>query len=357
MAFALTSGDVLAEQRGALGLLTLNRPAVLNALNEAMVEGITRALLAWRDDPAIRHVAIRGMGGKAFCAGGDIRQIYEQGRAGKQAEVLTFWREEYRLNALIHAYPKPYIALIDGVVMGGGVGVSLHGSHRLAEPNYLFAMPEVGIGFFPDVGATYALPRLPGAFGTYLALTGARIKRADALMLGLATHAVAAGSQSAILDALADGEAVDAIAARHVEAAGEAPLLAHAETIHRIFSLPDVPAILAALKADGGSFAASTLEMMHAKSPTSLAVARMQMARGAHLTFEEAMRLEYRIVSRLIHAPDFYEGVRAVIIDKDNTPRWTPATLDGLKEEEIAACFAPLEDDLTFVNASAGQQP
>jgi enoyl-CoA hydratase len=354
MAFALTSGDVLAEARGALGLITLNRPAVLNALNEPMVEGITRALLAWRDDPAIRHVAIRGAGGKAFCAGGDIRQMHDLGRAGQYAEALAFWRDEYRLNAMIHAYPKPYIALVDGIVMGGGVGVSLHGSHRLAGPNYLFAMPEVGIGFFPDVGATYALPRLKEAFGAYLALTGARMKRDDAMMLGLATHAVSAGSEPAILDALAAGEAVETIAARHADIVGDAPLATHEALIHRLFSTPNLPAIITALEGEGelegkwDTFSAKTLEVMRTKSPTSMALALMQMQRGGNLTFEEAMRTEFRIVSRLVRGHDFYEGVRAVIIDKDNAPRWNPATLDQLDEQALTACFAPLEDDLTF---------
>ena len=171
--------DLLAERRGALGLITLNRPQALNALNDAMVDGLRAALDEWRDDDTIRHVMIRGTGPKAFCAGGDIRLMHELGRAGKHAVALDFWAREYRLNSVIKHYPKPYIALIDGIVMGGGVGISLHGSHRLAGPNYLFAMPEVGIGFFPDVGASHALPRLTGAVGAWLAVTGARIRRAE----------------------------------------------------------------------------------------------------------------------------------------------------------------------------------
>lgn len=342
--------DVLIEQRGALGLITLNRPQALNALNDAMVDGLQAALLGFRDDPAIRHVAIRGAGGKAFCAGGDIRLMHEYGQTGRHAVALDFWAREYRLNAFIKRFPKPYIALVDGIVMGGGVGVSLHGSHRFAGPNYLFAMPEVGIGFFPDVGATHALPRLPGAFGMYLALTGARLRRGDALALGLATHAVRGGAEEDILDALAAGEAVDSVAARFAESAGETPVFDRAGEINRLFSGADLPAIMDGLAAAApdSPFAADLVAGMAKRSPTSMAIAMEQIRRGASLDFEAAMVLEFRIVSRIVHGHDFYEGVRALIIDKDNRPQWRPDSIAGLDPAAIAAHFQPLDEDLRF---------
>src|SRR3712207_4466389 len=199
------SMEAICEMQGRAGVITLNRPAALNALTLTMTREMRRALDSWAKDPDVTRVVVQGAGGKAFCAGGDIRRLTELLKAGRKDEALAFWREEYQLNVVIKRYPKPYVSLIDGIVMGGGVGVSLHGSHRVAGERYLFAMPEVGIGFFPDVGATYALPRLPGQTGLYLALTGERVKRADAVMLGLATHAVASGGVEGLRAALIGG--------------------------------------------------------------------------------------------------------------------------------------------------------
>lgn len=347
----IESGDILVEQRGALGLLTMNRPQALNALNLVMVEGMQKALDAFEADGTIRHVAIRGVGGKAFCAGGDIRLMHDLGKAGQHDVALHFWAEEYRLNRHIHRYTKPYIALIDGIVMGGGVGVSLHGTHRLAGPNLMLAMPEVGIGFFPDVGATYALPRLPGAAGHYLALTGNRIKRADALHLGIATHSVQGGQEEAILAALAAGDEVDAVARRFAEDAGAAPVVALEGKIERYFHQPSLGSVFAALEVgagEGDSFAADTLAGMKKKSYMSMAISFEQMQRGGAMSFEEAMITEFRVVTRIIRDPDFYEGVRAVIIDKDNAPRWNPASLEALDAARVGEHFAPLAQDLTF---------
>lgn len=347
----IDSGDILVEQRGSLGLLTLNRAQALNALNLPMVEGMQKALDAFEADGSIKHVAIRGVGGKAFCAGGDIRLMHDLGKADQHDVALHFWAEEYRLNRHIHRYTKPYIALIDGIVMGGGVGVSLHGSHRLAGPNLMLAMPEVGIGFFPDVGATYALPRLPGHAGMYLAATGNRIKRADAVHLGIATHAVQGGQEEAILAALAAGEDVDAVAARFAEEAGAAPIIGLEGKIERYFDQPSLASIIAALETgagEGDTFAADTLAGMKKKSWMSMAIAFEQMKRGGAMRFEEAMVTEFRIVSRIIRDPDFYEGVRALIIDKDNAPRWNPASLEALDAARVAEHFAPLPADLTF---------
>jgi enoyl-CoA hydratase len=234
--------------------------------------------------------------------------------------------------------------------MGGGVGVSLHGRYRLAGPNYLFAMPEVGIGFFPDVGASHALPRLSGAYGMYLALTGARIRRSDAMMLGLATHAVRGGAEEDIITALAAGEDIASVAMTFSDNAGAAPLATFEDRINLYFGQASLTAVIEALgdSAEDDPFAAETLAGMVKRSPTSMALAFEQMKRGADMTFAEAMVMEFRIVSRIVAGNDFYEGVRALIIDKDNAPRWNPDRISGLDDAAIAAHFAPLARDLTF---------
>jgi enoyl-CoA hydratase len=337
--------ELLCERRGEAGLVTLNRPQALNALTHGMVLALRRALDEWADDPAVTRIVVTGAGERAFCAGGDIRHLYDLGKAGRHEEALRFWRDEYPLNVRIKRYPKPYVALIDGIVMGGGVGVSLHGSHRVAGERYQFAMPEVGIGFFPDVGATYALPRLPGATGTYLALTGERVRAADALALGLATHAVPSVALPEVTEALVDGAPVEDALARFARPPGEAALAAQRETIDRCFAGESVPEILKRLDnaaAQGSAFAAKTAAAMRTKSPTSLAVALEQMGRGGGLDFEAAMATEFRIVARIIAGHDFYEGVRAAIIDKDGTPRWRPATLDAVDARVVEGHFADL---------------
>jgi enoyl-CoA hydratase len=339
------SMEVICEKRGEAGVITLNRPRALNALTLPMVRGMRRALDAWATDPAVTRVLVQGAGEKAFCAGGDIRRLTELLQAGERDEALAFWREEYQLNIVIKRYPKPYISLLDGIVMGGGVGVSLHGSHRVAGDRFLFAMPEVGIGFFPDVGATYALPRLPGSTGMYLALTGDRVKRADAVMLGLCTHSVSSETMDALRQALIDGEPVGQALSKASADPGPAPLEQVRAVIDRCFSAKSVPAILQSLDdaaAEGSDFAAKTVAGMRAKSPTSMSLAFEQMRRGASLDFEEAMKTEFRIVSRIGDGKDFYEGVRAVLIDKDNQPRWQPASLDALDPAVIDGYFASL---------------
>ncbi len=349
----MTDGDVIereivCEREGAVGLVVLDRPRALNALTLPMVRALAAALAAWEHDPAVAHVVVTGAGDRAFCAGGDIRRIYDQGRSGHAAESLTFWREEYALNARIKGYSKPYVALIDGIVMGGGVGVSLHGSHRVAGERYAFAMPEVGIGFFPDVGATFALPRLPGETGTYLALTGARIGQADAVALGLATHAVASADMAAVRAALLAGEPPGAVLARYRHEPAPSALLVQRPLIDACFGEPAVGAIVAALDdaaAGGSAFAAATAAAMRMKSPTSLAIALQQMRRGRGLTFAAAMQLEFRIVSRIVEGHEFYEGVRAVIVDKDQAPRWNPARIADVAAEAVEAYFAPLGAD------------
>ena len=338
--------EVLCERRGAAGMIVLNRPRALNAVTHGMVRAIASALDAWENDPAVTRVVVTGAGDRAFCAGGDIRQLYELGRAGRHAEALAFWREEYILNARIKRYSKPYVAVVDGIVMGGGVGLSLHGSHRIAGDRYLFAMPEVGIGFFPDVGATYALPRLPGQAGLWLGLTGARIRRADAVALGLATHAVPSGALAGLVDALVAGEAVDAAIAAAAIDPGPAPWAADRSLIDRAFAAADIGAIIASLDADRSAFAAEAAATMRTKSPTSMVVALRQLRAGASLGFEAAMNLEFRIVSRMVETADFYEGVRAVVVDKDQAPRWSPAAVSDVPPGMIDRYFAPLTEEL-----------
>lgn len=343
-----TEPEVIIEQRGQAGLITLNRPRALNALTHDIVKEVRKALDVWARDAGVTRVIIRGAGERAFCAGGDIRAVHDLGRAGRQAEALAFFREEYIMNREIKRYPKPYIGLLEGIVMGGGFGISVHGSHRVAGDRFSFAMPEVGIGFFPDVGGTYVLPRLPFEAGRYLALTGQRINRADAMALGIATHAVPTARFDIVADALINGADIEATLKAHAAPAEVAPLLAQRDLIARVFALGSVAAIMDALARDGSSFALETLATMRSKSPTSMALALEQMKRGGSLAFEDCMTTEMRIVTRIVHGEEFYEGVRAVIIDKDQAPRWNPATVSAVNEAEIARYFAPLPDDLRF---------
>ncbi|MGH6727771.1 MAG: enoyl-CoA hydratase/isomerase family protein [Pseudolabrys sp.] len=340
--------DILFERRGAAGLITLNRPQALNAVTYDMVLALRSQLDVWADDPAITRVVIQAAGARAFSAGGDIRALYDLGKAGRSAEALHFWRDEYPLNVAIKKFRKPYVALIDGLVMGGGVGVSVHGSHRVAGDRFQFAMPEVGIGFFPDVGATWFLPRMPGELGTYCGLTGERFGIADACATGLATHHIPSARFAALLDGLSGTVSVDAVLAAFAEPAGEGPIVARRTTIDRLFTGDSVEDVLAALDretASGGGdaeWAGKTAAVIRTKSPLSLKIALAQVRRGKAWDFETCMRAEFRIVSRVIHGSDFYEGVRAVIIDKDNKARWRPATLGEVSEAEVERHFAPL---------------
>jgi enoyl-CoA hydratase len=359
--------DIILDRRGTAGVVTLNRPAALNAVNRGMVGTLRSALELWRHDDTVGRVILAAAGGRAFSAGGDLRAIYEAGRAGRQHESLDFWREEYALNAAIRHYPKPYVALIDGIVMGGGVGVSVHGSHRVAGDRFDFAMPEVGIGFFPDVGATWFLPRLPGEIGTYCALTGARLKAGDAVATGTATHRVPSVRFPELAEALCCGEAVDAVLAAFASPESglgdsvkqspspdnrEGSVTAHRGAIDRIFSAGSVEEILAGLDVEaagaggGASWAADAAAAVRAKAPLSLKIALAQMRRGRHWSFAECMQAEFRIVSRVVYGHDFYEGIRAVIIDKDNHPRWSPASLADVTVDAVEGHFAPLESEL-----------
>jgi enoyl-CoA hydratase/carnithine racemase len=346
--FMSDEAEILFEVRGPVGLVTLNRPKVLNALTYNMVKLLHPQLKVWADDDAIKLVVVRAAGEKAFCAGGDIRVLHDQGKSGSP-EVINFYRDEYRLNRYIKRYPKPYIALMSGINMGGGVGVSIHGSHRVASERLMFAMPETGIGLFPDVGGTYFLPRCPGEIGMYLGLTGARLKAADAIAAGIADVYVPAERHEALIDRLVQGEAVDDALKAEAQDPGEASIGSHRETIDRCFSASSVDAVLRCLDEDGSDWAQKTAETIRSKSPLSTRVAYDQIRAGAKLDFEGCMALEFRLTNRFMSAPDFYEGVRAVVIDKDQAPKWQPPTLDAVADEQVEQYFASLgADELTF---------
>ncbi len=347
--------EIICARRGASGTVFLNRPQALNAITLNMVRELTRALDAWQDDAAIKHVVVTAAESKAFSAGGYIRLLYEQGRAGDHAAQLDFWREEYRLNRRIRLYPKPYVALVHGIVMGGGVGVSLHGSHRIAGDKFSFAMPEVGIGFFPDVGATYFLPRLPGKSGMYLALTGLRANAADAVQLGLASAYVPSTRFRDLAQALSDGEPADAAVARLRGDIAAGPIIANRALIDRCFSAASPRDILARLDAEASNFAHEAAKAMRAKAPLSLQIAYRQMSGGAKLSIDQAMQTEFRIVSRVCRGTDFYEGIRATILDKDFAPRWSHARLENVSSAEADEYFAPLPkgEELTFAESRA----
>jgi len=340
--------EILFDRRGAAGIVTLNRPKALNALTRDMVGQLAAKLEAWKGDGAVTRVIVRANGERAFCAGGDLRGVTVR---GKEKDALAFFGDEYRLNAAIKRYPKPYIALMDGIAMGGGIGISVHGSHRVAGEKFQFAMPEVGIGFFPDVGGTWILPRLRGKIGAFCALTAERLKTADAIFAGVCTHHVSAARFADLTEALCGNVSVDATISAFAEPAAGGEAAGRIDTIDRLFAGETIEAILEALddaSKAGGEWAGRMAALMRKKSPTSLRITLEQIRRGAGWTFEACMQAEYRIASRLVYRHDFYEGVRAVIVDKDNAPRWNPAMLADVTPEMVAACFAPLAEELTL---------
>jgi enoyl-CoA hydratase len=311
-----------------------------------MIRRFHAQLDAWASDPAVKRVAVRGAGEKAFCAGGDIRALYD-GRG--TAITADFFREEYRLNRRIFHYPKPYVALMDGIAMGGGVGVSVHARHRVVCEATMLAMPETGIGLFPDVGATWFLPRMPGRIGAYMALTGARLKAADCLYGGIADVFVPAARHEDLIAALRGGSDIGAVLGDFSEEPGASALAAQRDAIDRCFAGETVEAVEAALAADGSDWANKTLETMAGRSPTSQKIALRQIALGGRLDFDDCMRLEYRLSQHCMAGHDFFEGVRAVVIDKDGKPGWQPARLSGVTDDMVAEYFAPLGPaELTF---------
>ena len=343
----MSQSEILFEHIANAGVITLNKPKTLNAVTYSMVKLLHAQLIEWEHDPSIKQVIIKAAAGRAFSAGGDIRDLYERGIVG-QPHLQFFW-DEYLLNAYIKSYPKPYIALIDGIVMGGGVGVSFHGSHRVAGDNISFAMPEVGIGFFPDVGGSYFLPRLPGETGLYLALTGNRIKKDDCLWSGLATHYCPSDDLAALEMALCECDDVETILSRHQSDISECEISHRQADIDQAFSASSLSEIFQRLTemskrdAEGrAEWAEKILNTMRAKSPTSIEIAFRQMRDGRKLSMPQCMQLEYRIVSRVLSGTEFYEGIRTAIIDKDGAPRWTPNSIEAIDHSVIDDVFTPL---------------
>ena len=338
--------EVLTRVEGGVGRITLNRPKALHALNHGMCAAMTEALLAWLDDGAVASVLIDHAGERGFCAGGDIRMIAQSG-AGDASEAKAFFHAEYRLNHLLFVYPKPVTALVDGIVMGGGVGISEPADVRIATERTTYAMPETGIGLFPDVGGGWFLPRLPGEVGTWLALTGARLKAADTVFLGIHTHYLPTDALEAFRAVLAADPAHPVDVADGLESdPGEAPIEAHLGAIDRLFGFDTLEDIFAALEADGSAWALAQLDTLKTKSPQSLKVTLRQLRTGAQMkSFADNMAMEYRLGGRIVRTHDFQEGVRAVIVDKDNAPRWSPADPAGVTRAQLDGFFADLPDD------------
>jgi enoyl-CoA hydratase len=351
------SNEVSVEVHRGVGRITLTRPKALHALNAPMCDTILAALERWAEDPTVYLVMIDHEDGtRGFCAGGDIRMLAESG-AGDAGEARAFFHVEYRMNAALKTFPKPVLAIMDGVTMGGGVGLSVHGSHRVATERTLFAMPETGIGLFPDVGGGWFLPRLSGELGTWLALTGARLKGVDVAAARVATHYLPSElipnlkKQVESADfSVGAAEMLNEILRGLTHAVPPGSFEAHREVIDACFARETAEEIVAALEASGDDWAVEQAATLRTKSPETVKVALRQVREGAKMeTFEDNMRMEYRIGWRKVQSHDFLEGVRAVIIDKDNDPKWQPATLEGVSEADVAAYFEPLgADELTF---------
>jgi enoyl-CoA hydratase len=339
--------EIRFERAGRLAVVTLDRPRALNALTLGMIRQLDPALASWAHDHTVEAVVVRGAGEKAFCAGGDVRAVYEAGRRGTDVLTYEFFFEEYRLNRRIHRFPKPYLSLIDGIAMGGGLGLSVHGRYRVVTERTTMAMPETAIGLFPDVGGSWFLDRAPGRLGTYLALTGARIKAADAIHCGLATHFVASTDIPALLDTLAH-TSPEAALHRYAGDPGPAPLAALQPRIDRAFAPSRIAEILAALEKEGAWGAEVASDLLR-RSPTSLKATLRLLRRHHGHEVEDCLRGEFRLVQRFMAGHDFYEGIRAVLVDKDHAPKWRPAHLDEVADSDIDAMFAPLDGgELTF---------
>ncbi|WP_052848922.1 enoyl-CoA hydratase/isomerase family protein [Streptomyces avicenniae] len=340
----MTDADspVLLRVTGRAAHVVLNRPGALNALNHTMVRRIADALTAWEHDPAVGTVVVTGAGGRGLCAGGDIRAVHDDARDGDGTAAEAFWRDEYRLNARIARFPKPYVAVMDGIVMGGGVGVSAHGDVRVVTERSRIAMPETGIGFVPDVGGTRLLALAPGELGTHLALTGAPIGAADALLCGLADHFVPSAALPRLVDDLAELPAREAVA-RHAQPPPPGELAGLRGWIDACYAADTVEEIVRRLRAHGHPAAGEAAETLLTRSPTALKVtlAAVRRARGLG-SLEEVLDQEYRVSCATLATADLVEGIRAQIIDKDRAPRWSPPQLGDVTETDVARFFTPL---------------
>jgi len=354
----MSEADILFDVKDGLGLITLNRPKALNALTYGMIVEMEKVLPGWEADPAIKAVVLRGAGDRAFCAGGDVIGLYREMRDNQSGTLRRdFFRDEYIVNRRIYRFAKPWISLIDGIDMGGGVGLSAHGSHSVASEKFLFAMPETTIGLFPDVGGGYFLTRLPGALGTFLALTSHRLKVADALWAGIVDAHVPSARMADLLAALGVADLsgpdadrkVDAVIARFATDPGLPTLPDLMADIDRCFSAESVGEIEAKLRKHPGEWAQKQLAALLKLSPLSMAITLEQLRRCANRSFEDTMTIEYRM-SQYCMRPDhdFFEGVRALLVDKDQKPRWNPATIAAVTPAMVEAHFQPVANDLLF---------
>lgn len=344
--------QTLIERTGTLGRIRLNRPKALNSLTLSMVRDIEKALDAFEADPGVAAVLLTGEGERGLCAGGDIRMIYDGGRAGSP-EPVDFWREEYRLNARLNRLEKPFIAFMDGIVMGGGVGVSVYAGHRVVTERTRFAMPETGIGFFPDVGASWFLTRRQDELGTYAGLTGEPLAAADVIAFGLADSHVPSDRLPDLAEALsrlpasAGGADVSAAIDAFAEAPPPAGIAMQQPSIDRLFAFDTIEEILDALARDGSDFAERTLAVLRTKSPLSLKVTLRLLRLGRQeASLEACLEREFSATAAVLRSHDFYEGVRAAVVDKDRNPQWRPARLDAVADGDVAAFFAPSAEPL-----------
>ena len=339
------SEDIVFTRERHIGLVTLHRGHALNALTLPMILALQHQLQEWRDDSSIHAVVVQATAGKAFCAGGDVRWLYDAGRASNPQQMQFFWHE-YRLNHFIHHFNKPYIALMDGVTMGGGVGISMHGSHPVASERFLFAMPETGIGFFPDIGASYLLSRCPGVFGMYLGLTGNRLGAVDAHALGLVKQLIAAEKFQDTLSRLIDADLstdahnkVDACLQHFAMPSPPAPILALQPAIQSCFNATDVESIMSELAKVDDAWHRETQDILRKKAPLSLKVTLAQLHKAKSMDFAECVKMDYCLVGHFMRDHDFYEGVRALLVDKDKSPHWQPNTLSSVTRANVADYF------------------
>lgn len=342
----MTTDNLIAEVSGGIGIATLNRPNVLNVIDLGLIDALYRQLKMWEGNPDIRAVVVRGAGSRAFCAGGDVRAVFE--KRGDDAFMDAVYRREYILDDYINCYPKPYVALMSGVVMGGGCGISVHGRYRVVTDTTLLAMPECKIGLFPDIAGSHFLARCPDEYGLYMGLAGLRVNGADAIRLGLADHYVPAARLPDLVEALSRAPSVEQAIASVTTDLPPAALSAPASVVRRIFEEVSVGAIVRALKAEPADWAQAALHAIEASCPFSLELTFRAIREAATKSVRDCLITDFRIAQRIMRKGNYFEGVRALIIDKDNQPRWEPSTLADVRKEDIDACFAPLENDLSF---------
>lgn len=348
--------DVIFTQERQLGVVTLNRPPSLNALSLPMILAMQEQLSAWESDDTIKAVVIKSASDKAFCAGGDVRWLYEMGKKEDPRQMDFFWHE-YRLNHFIHHFKKPYVALMDGMTMGGGVGISLHGSHPIASENFTFAMPETSIGFFPDIGASYLLAQCLGDYGVYLGLTGSLITAADAYALGLVRSIVPSNQFESLFNELVDTkygdnpfDRVSTCINNYAQNETAAPIMQCQTNIQEVFHQASMEAILSSLQATNTAWHADTFKILQQKSPLSLKITLEQLRRAKTLNVTECIQMDYCLVQHFMRDHDFYEGVRALLIDKDKSPQWQPQTLESITSYRILQYFECLSEELQFIN-------